>query len=74
MLRAKIEQHIIRARTKQGRNVHAFKFSFVAPLSFSSLLANAGVAEETRMALTGHTTARSINTTHTTIWSVCVTP
>ncbi len=55
MLRARIEQHIIRERTKQGRNVNALSFHRLRH-SFSSLLANAGIAEETRMALTGHTT------------------
>jgi integrase len=53
--RARIAQHIIRKRSKQGRNVHALSFHSLRH-SFSSLLANAGVAEETRMALTGHTT------------------
>lgn len=55
MLRARIEQHVIRERTKQGRNVNALSFHSLRH-SFSSLLANAGIAEETRMALTGHTT------------------
>jgi integrase len=55
MLRARIEQRVIRERTKQGRNVHALSFHSLRH-SFSSLLANAGIAEETRMALTGHTT------------------
>ena len=55
MLRARIEQHIIRERTKQGRSVNALSFHSLRH-SFSSLLANAGVREELRMALTGHKT------------------
>jgi integrase len=55
MLRARIEQRVIRERGKSGRNVNALSFHSLRH-SFSSLLANAGIAEETRMALTGHTT------------------
>jgi integrase len=55
MLRTNIEQRVIRERTKSGRNVNALSFHSLRH-SFSSILANAGIAEETRMALTGHTT------------------
>ena len=51
---ARIEQHEIRKREKGGRCVHALSFHSLRH-SFSSLLANAGIPEETRMALTGHT-------------------
>jgi integrase len=53
--RARIEQRIIRKRIKGGRNVYALSFHSLRH-SFSSLLANAGIPEELRMALTGHTT------------------
>jgi integrase len=54
---AHIEQHVIRERNEDGsgRSVSALSFHSLRH-SFSSLLANAGIAEETRMALTGHTT------------------
>jgi integrase len=55
MEEARIEQHIIRERTKSGRSVNALTFHSLRH-SFSSILANAGVSEERRMALTGHTT------------------
>src|SRR5262249_10414689 len=52
-----IEQRVIRERNEDGsgRSVSALTFHSLRH-SFSSLLANAGIAEETRMALTGHTT------------------
>jgi integrase len=54
---ARIEQRVIRERNEDGsgRSVSALSFHSLRH-SFSSLLANAGIAEETRMALTGHTT------------------
>jgi integrase len=54
---ARIAQHVIRKRGEDGsgRSVNALSFHSLRH-SFSSLLANAGIAEETRMALTGHTT------------------
>jgi len=63
MERARIEQRVIRERSKSDkalgrsapRSVNALSFHSLRH-SFSSLLANAGIAEETRMALTGHTT------------------
>jgi integrase len=55
MQSANIEQRVIRERAKSGRSVNALSFHSLRH-SFSSLLANAGIAEETRMALTGHTT------------------
>jgi integrase len=54
MKRARIEQTVIRDRGKSGRSVHALSFHSLRH-SFSSILANAGVAPEVRMALTGHT-------------------
>jgi integrase len=55
--RARVEQRVIRKRNEDGsgRSVNALSFHSLRH-SFSSLLANAGIAEETRMALTGHTT------------------
>jgi integrase len=57
MSAACIEQRVIRERDEDGsgRSVSALSFHSLRH-SFSSLLANAGIAEETRMALTGHTT------------------
>lgn len=55
MERARIEQHIIRERSKSGRSVNALSFHSLRH-SFASILANAGIREELRMALTGHTT------------------
>jgi integrase len=58
MDRAHIEQRVIRERSESGesgRSVFALSFHSLRH-SFASILANAGVAEETRMALTGHTT------------------
>ncbi len=55
MQRALIEQRVIRERRTNGRSVHALSFHSLRH-SFSSLLANAGIREEVRMALTGHTT------------------
>jgi integrase len=50
---ARIEQRVIRDRNKEGRTVYALSFHSLRH-SFSSVLANAGVSEERRMALTGH--------------------
>jgi integrase len=55
MERARIKQRVIRERQTNGRSVNALTFHSLRH-SFSSLLANAGVREELRMALTGHTT------------------
>lgn len=52
---ARIEQRLIRERGKSGRSVNALSFHSLRH-SFSSILANAGVSEERRMALTGHST------------------
>jgi integrase len=56
MERAHIEQHVIRERSESGsgRSVNALSFHSLRH-SFTSILANAGVPEETRMLLTGHT-------------------
>jgi integrase len=54
--RAHIKQSVIRERSKSsksGRNVYALSFHSLRH-SFTSILANAGVSEEMRMALTGH--------------------
>ena len=61
MEQARIKQRLIRERQTngehktKGRSVNALSFHSLRH-SFSSLLANAGVREEVRMALTGHTT------------------
>jgi integrase len=54
--RAHIEQRVIREKSegsKSGRKVFALSFHSLRH-SFTSILANAGVPEELRMALTGH--------------------
>ena len=54
--RAHIEQRVIREKSegsKSGRSVFALSFHSLRH-SFTSILANAGVPEELRMALTGH--------------------
>ena len=56
LTRANIEQRVIREKsddTGSGRKVFALSFHSLRH-SFTSLLANAGVPEEVRMALTGH--------------------
>jgi integrase len=55
--RAGIEQRIIRERKADsgGRSVNALTFHSLRH-TFNSILANAGIPEETRMALTGHKT------------------
>jgi integrase len=57
MERANIEQRVIRecSQSGSGRRVNALTFHSLRH-SFSSILANAGISEETRMALTGHVT------------------
>jgi integrase len=55
MEQARIEQRVIRERGESGRSVNALSFHSLRH-SFSSILANAGIGEELRMALTGHTT------------------
>jgi integrase len=57
MERANIEQRVIRERSQSGsgRRVNALTFHSLRH-SFSSILANADISEETRMALTGHVT------------------
>ncbi len=55
MTLAKIERALIRERTKSGHSVSSLSFHSLRH-SFSSILANAGVSEERRMALTGHST------------------
>ena len=63
MVEACIQQRVIRERGKSGRSVNALSFHSLRH-SFSSILANAGVAEEMRMALTGHST-RAIHQRYT---------
>ena len=60
---ARIEQRTIRERTKSGRSVSAYSFHSLRH-SFSSSLANAGVPEELRMLLVGHST-REVHATYT---------
>jgi integrase len=53
---ANIDRGVIRKRTTYGgRSVSALSFHSLRH-SFSSILANAGVSEERRMALVGHST------------------
>jgi integrase len=65
MQRAGIAQHVIRERKAEsgGRCVNALTFHSLRH-TFNSILANAGIPEETRMALTGHTT-REMNQVYT---------
>jgi integrase len=65
MARAGIKQRVIRERDESGsgRRVNALSFHSLRH-TFNSALANAGIPEETRMALTGHTT-RQMNQTYT---------
>src|SRR4030095_5899926 len=53
MKQARIEQRVIREGNKSGRTVYGLSFHSLRH-SFNSILANAGVSEEMRMALTGH--------------------
>jgi integrase len=65
MQRAGIEQRVIRERKADsgGRCVNALSFHSLRH-TFNSILANSGVPEETRMALTGHT-SRQMNQVYT---------
>jgi integrase len=65
MARAGIKQRVIREpdESGSGRRVNALSFHSLRH-TFNSALANAGIPEETRMALTGHTT-RQMNQTYT---------
>jgi site-specific recombinase XerD len=56
MERARIEQRVIREPGKTGRTVFGLSFHSLRH-SFSSLLANAGIDQGTRMELVGHTQA-----------------
>jgi integrase len=55
MARAKIASAVVREANKRGRTVHSLSFHSLRH-SFSSAMANAGVAEEVRMKLIGHST------------------
>jgi integrase len=55
MARAKIESEVARKANKEGRTVRTLTFHSLRH-SFSSAMANAGIAEEVRMKLTGHAT------------------
>jgi integrase len=63
--RTGIEQRVLRERSESGsgRTVNALSFHSFRH-TFNSILANAGIPEETRMALTGHTT-RAMNQVYT---------
>jgi integrase len=63
MARAKIEGSVTRTATREGRTVRSLTFHSLRH-SFSSAMANAGVSEELRMKLTGHTT-RAIHQKYT---------
>ncbi len=54
MEKARIKQHVIREGTASGRRVNALTFHSLRH-AFASIQAAAGVSEERRMALTGHT-------------------
>ena len=55
MERARIAQSLIRKPNESGRSVYSHSFHSLRH-SFSTILANSGIAEEVRMRLTGHTT------------------
>ncbi len=55
MARARISGSVVRERNKSGRTIRSLSFHSLRH-SFSSAMANAGVAEELRMKLTGHST------------------
>jgi integrase len=55
MARAKIEGEVARKGNRQRRTVRTLTFHSLRH-SFSSTMANAGVAEEVRMKLAGHST------------------
>ena len=55
MKSARIEGRVIREKRGHGNRVNSLSFHSLRH-SFSSILANAGIREELRMALTGHTT------------------
>ena len=55
MARAKIEGEVARKGNREGRTVRTLTFHSLRH-SFSSAMANAGIAEEGRMKLTGHAT------------------
>ena len=65
MKRAGIRQRVIREREESGsgRRVNGLSFHSLRH-GFNSILANGGIPEETRMALTGHTT-REMNQRYT---------
>jgi integrase len=64
MKQARIEQGVIRKGNQAGRTVYGLSFHSLRH-SFTSILANAGVAEELRMALTGHK-SRDVHARYTT--------
>jgi integrase len=55
MARAKIAGEVVRDANKEGRTIRSLTFHSLRH-SFNSEMANAGVTEELRMKLTGHTT------------------
>lgn len=63
MERARVAQSIIRKRKDAGRSVYSHSFHSLRH-SFSTILANSGVAEDVRMRLSGHTT-RSVHQKYT---------
>jgi integrase len=56
MQKAKIKGEVIRERTGKGRTINALSFHSLRH-SFNSIMANAGVSQEVRQKLTGHSSA-----------------
>ena len=63
MERARVAQSIIRKRKEFGRSVYSHSFHSLRH-SFSTILANSGIAEDVGMRLSGHTT-RSVHQKYT---------
>src|SRR6266446_3242362 len=56
MQKAKVKGDVIRERTGKGRTINALSFHSLRH-SFNSIMANAGVSQEVRQKLTGHSSA-----------------
>jgi integrase len=56
MQKAKVKGEVIRERTGKGRTINALSFHSLRH-SFNSIMANAGVSQEVRQKLTGHSSA-----------------
>ena len=53
MQKARVKREVIRERTGKGRTINALSFHSLRH-SFNSIMANAGVSQEVRQKLTGH--------------------